>query len=450
MTDSIELVAPIAEGAMGKVWVAYHHRLRTRVAVKFVHERVTGTDAKEAVARFEQEAAMASQIKSPHVVQTYDSGVTHEGMPYMVMELLEGHSLGERIRGQGTLGWNDATTVIAQVARALTKAHELGIVHRDIKPDNIYLCRAEEGIFCKVLDFGIAKQTRLPAMGGLTTDGKIVGTPEFLSPEQVLEDRPVDFRADLWALAVVMYVSIVGQFPFDGKTLGQLCLNLVNRKAPPPSSLRFDLPPGADEWFTRALHRDPAQRFTSAREMATTFAAVLGGPSSRPDLQSPTLLASTRPAAPSFHEPTPFPTPFPTPLETPTVVRRRFTRPLLAVLAALGVILVGAAVGVLAGGRSAVPPVSAARVEPHGEEPDADPVAPPAAGDEAPAAEASAEPSATAAERPESVAPKPLTPPPSMVLGARSAVPASAPPSPPSAPTSAPTTRKTGERDLGF
>ncbi len=273
VTSNIELVTPIAEGAMGRVWVAYHHRLGTRVAVKFVSEKL-GDGTAEALARLEREAFTASQIKSPHVVQTFDSGITSDGEPYIVMELLDGVSLGDRLRQSGPLAWGEALAVITQVARALSKAHKLGIVHRDIKPDNIFLCRSDDGIMCKVLDFGIAKQTRLPAMGGLTTEGKIVGTPEFMSPEQVLDDRAVDYRADLWALAVVMYATLTGQLPFRGKTLGQLCLALVNRRPKPPSDLREGLPPETDPWFEQALNREPKKRFTSAREMAESFASI--------------------------------------------------------------------------------------------------------------------------------------------------------------------------------
>jgi serine/threonine protein kinase len=270
VTESIELLSPIAEGAMGKVFVAFHHGLRTRVAVKFVSDELAESTP-EALARFQLEASASSQIKSPHVVQTFDSGVSQFGAPYIVMELLEGESLGDRLRRAGPLSLAEAALVLQQTARALNRAHALGIVHRDIKPDNIFLTHSDEGILCKILDFGIAKQTRLPAMGGLTTDGKLVGTPEYMSPEQVLEDRPVDARADLWALAVVMYVSLTGQLPFQGRTLGQLCLNLVNRPPPPPSQLRLDLPSFIDGWFARALHREPVRRFDSAREMALAF-----------------------------------------------------------------------------------------------------------------------------------------------------------------------------------
>jgi serine/threonine protein kinase len=303
VNDNIELIAPIAEGAMGSVWVAFHHRLQTRVAVKFVSARVA-ENTPEALARFEHEASTASQIKSAHVVQVFDSGISQDGWPFIVMELLEGENLGDRLRRTGPLSLPEAAQVIAQVSRALVKAHALGIVHRDIKPDNIFLCRIDElasspgqsmhGIACKVLDFGIAKQTRLPKMGGLTTDGKLVGTPEYMSPEQVLEDREVDFRADLWALAVVMYVGLTGRLPFEGRTLGQLCINLVQRTPPLPSSLRPALGPAVDAWFARALHRNREQRFESARAMAESFAALVDTPGFVVDLGGNTGLAVTR------------------------------------------------------------------------------------------------------------------------------------------------------------
>ncbi len=271
VTETIELIAPIAQGAMGKVWVAYHHGLHTRVAVKFVADSIR-EDGDEAIKRFQLEARTASQIKSPHVVQTFDSGVSRFGAPYIVMELLEGDTLQDRIRQQGPLSVPEATKVLTQVGRALSRAHEQGIIHRDIKPANIFLTRSEGSIFCKVLDFGLAKQTRLPAMGGLTTDGKLVGTPEYMSPEQVLENHDVDYRADLWALAVVIYVSLTGHMPFSGRTLGQLCLNLVNKPPKPPSVHRVDLPHHIDAWMARALNRNPDKRFASARDMVAAFA----------------------------------------------------------------------------------------------------------------------------------------------------------------------------------
>lgn len=282
ITDSIELVAPIAEGAMGNVWEAYHHRLQTRVAVKFVSENL-GENTPEALARFQREAAAASQIKSVHVVRTFDSGVSLQGAPYMVMELLEGWTLGARIREGQALSLQEVAVLLSQVGRAIDMAHQHGIIHRDIKPDNIFLCPADEEsstqpfFFCKILDFGIAKQTQLPKMGGLTTEGKIVGTPEFMSPEQVLEEGEVDRRADLWALGVVCYVGLTLCLPFQGKTLGQLCLELANPKPEKVSLLRPELSPQVDAWFARCFHRDSKHRFASAKEMSKSFAALLSG-----------------------------------------------------------------------------------------------------------------------------------------------------------------------------
>jgi serine/threonine-protein kinase len=162
-------------------------------------------------------------------------------------------------------------------------AHQHGIIHRDIKPDNIFLCPTDEEsstqpfFFCKILDFGIAKQTQLPKMGGLTTEGKIVGTPEFMSPEQVLEEGEVDRRADLWALGVVCYVSLTLCLPFQGKTLGQLCLELANPKPEKVSMLRPELSPQVDAWFARCFHRDSKHRFASAKEMSKSFVTLLSG-----------------------------------------------------------------------------------------------------------------------------------------------------------------------------
>jgi len=296
VTETIELIAPIAQGAMGKVWVAYHHGLHTRVAVKFVADSIR-EDGDEAVKRFQLEARTASQIKSPHVVQTFDSGVSRFGAPYIVMELLEGETLQDRVRQQGPMSVPEATKVLTQVGRALSAAHEQGIIHRDIKPANIFLTRSEGSIFCKVLDFGLAKQTRLPAMGGLTTDGKLVGTPEYMSPEQVLENHDVDYRADLWALGVVIYVTLTGHMPFTGRTLGQLCLNLVNKRPKPPSVRRPELPAHVDGWMSKALNRDPDQRFTSARDMMAGFASEAFVSLDRVDSLTESNLGSVVPAA---------------------------------------------------------------------------------------------------------------------------------------------------------
>lgn len=271
---NVRLTRPLGEGAMGEVWVARHLTLKTDVAVKFISPILVHAHP-DLVKRFEQEATVAAQIKSPHVVQTFDHGVMEGGMPYIVMELLEGQSLDEMLHDNGPLPLPAAAQVIVQVGRALTKAHAVGIVHRDIKPDNIFVTPMDDGLFCKLLDFGIAKQTQLPQVGGLTNPGVMIGTPEYMSPEQVMSSSQVDHRADLWALGVTAYHILTGQLPFTADTLGRLCVLLLDAKYAPATTLRPSLGPAVDAWFEKALAKDAAQRFTSAREMARDFVRIV-------------------------------------------------------------------------------------------------------------------------------------------------------------------------------
>ena len=267
VTPQVRLVRPIGHGGMGSVWVARHLGLNTHVAVKFISAQLDANEP-EALARFHREATTAAQISSPHVVRTFDAGVSDAGVPYIVMEFLEGETLSARINRVGSLRPQLVVRVIAHVAKALGSAHRLGIVHRDIKPDNIFLVPTDDGLLCKVLDFGIAKQTRTPEVSSLTTEGALLGTPEYMSPEQIAHGTDVDYRADLWALAVVAYVSLTGRLPFTGTTMGQMCLNLMAARFKPVSEVRRGLPSAADAWFARAFHLDAEQRFEGARDMA--------------------------------------------------------------------------------------------------------------------------------------------------------------------------------------
>ena len=179
VTSTVRLVRLLGEGGMGSVWVADHLALKTQVAVKFVSPQLIKEDS-SILSRFNREAALSAKIKSPHVVQTFDHGVMDDGCPYIVMELLEGESLMERIERDGLLGFEAARTVVAHTAKALSKAHKLNIVHRDIKPDNIFVTKPDEDddeIFVKILDFGIAKQTGVPKVSAVTSTGMMVGTP---------------------------------------------------------------------------------------------------------------------------------------------------------------------------------------------------------------------------------------------------------------------------------
>ena len=274
VNPNVRLTRVLGRGAMGTVWVAEHLTLRTEVAVKFISPELVVAQP-EVATRFEREAAVTAQIKSPHVVQTFDCGAMEDGTRYIVMELLDGKSLWQKLEDDGPLTIDETAQVVGQVARALRRAHDLGIVHRDIKPDNIFVSTTDEGLFCKVLDFGIAKQSKVPQLEGLTGVGMLVGTPEYMSPEQFLSSADVDSQADVWALGVTAYQCLTTQFPFPAKTLGALCAELMKGTFAPPSDFRDDLPPEVDSWFLRALAKEPGDRFQTARELARSFATLL-------------------------------------------------------------------------------------------------------------------------------------------------------------------------------
>ncbi|WP_433926150.1 protein kinase [Sorangium cellulosum] len=277
VTSTLRLARQLGKGAMGSVWVADHLTLGTQVAVKFMSPAYA--EQSGFVERFRREAMAAAQIKSPHVAQVFDHGVTHDGAPYIVMELLEGEDLKSRIQRLGALPPLEVTTIVSQTAKALGRAHQLGIVHRDVKPDNIFLLDVEGELFVKVVDFGVAKRVQGAPQGelGVTSTGHVLGTPLYMSPEQLLSAKHVDFRADLWGLAVVAYHALTGQVPFTGETLGALSVVLHTGIFTPPSALRPELSPAIDAWMKRALALDPAARFGSARQMAEALEhAVLG------------------------------------------------------------------------------------------------------------------------------------------------------------------------------
>jgi serine/threonine protein kinase len=260
VTPNIRLVRMLEAGSMGSVWVAEHLTLATQVAVKFMSPAV----AKNAqlVARFSREAHAAAQIKSVHVVQIFDHGITPEGVPYIAMELLGGESLQKRLRRDVKLGAADTVRVIGQTCKALSKAHQLGIVHRDVKPANIFLLDSEDGdIFCKLLDFGVAKYT--DAELSMTRTNEKMGTPFYMCPEQLISAKHVDHRADIWSIGIVAYHCLVGQIPFKANSFGDLCLAVARGIYPLPS--QEGLPATLDAWFQKALARDPAARFESAK-----------------------------------------------------------------------------------------------------------------------------------------------------------------------------------------
>jgi serine/threonine-protein kinase len=273
VSKHVRLVRKLKGGGMGSVWVADHLALGTQVAVKFISGDHVGNP--ELTARFKREATSAARIKSPHVVQIHDHGVTDDGLPYMVMELLEGEDLSTRLKRRGPMSVDDVVTIVEQTCRVLMKSHRLGVIHRDIKPANLFLVEADGAIFVKLLDFGVAKLGA--EASDLTNTGAMVGTIAYMSPEQLLDARNVDHRADLWSLAVVAYRALTGQQPFkDDNGLGALVLSVDRGQFAQASSLVPGIPESVDPWFARAFMRQADARFANAKDMANDLALALG------------------------------------------------------------------------------------------------------------------------------------------------------------------------------
>jgi serine/threonine-protein kinase len=263
---------------MGSVWLAEHLTLNTQVAVKFMSAQLA--ENPDAAARFSREATAAAQIKSPHVVQTFDHGLFEGRIPFIVMEFLEGESLSSYMKRNGPLSPRATSQIITQMCKALSKAHARNVIHRDIKPDNVFLVDSDGEIFVKVLDFGIAKQMQQNTH--VTSTGAVMGTPHYMSPEQMMSSKHVDPRSDLWAVGVVAYQCLTGTVPFDGETFAAIAVAIASGQFPPPFAHRGIGSPDLDTWFAHALARDPNQRFASAREMAMAFASVASSGSMRP------------------------------------------------------------------------------------------------------------------------------------------------------------------------
>jgi len=256
---------------MGTVWVAEQSELRRSVAVKFLSGSAPFDET--ARKRFAREAKSAARLDGPHVVQIYEYGATEDGVPYIVMELLEGEDLAEYLARTGRLTPTDTLDIVLQIAEALHMAHGLGVVHRDIKPANVFLTYAGAQRVIKVLDFGLAKHEHEPEK--FTTTGEIFGTPHYMSPEQGRNAKTVTRSADLWSLAVVAYQCLTGALPFDADTLMGLCFAIQEATFVPPSSLCSDLPADVDAWFARALARDSKDRFPTILAMVDALKSTL-------------------------------------------------------------------------------------------------------------------------------------------------------------------------------
>src|SRR5262245_54286880 len=268
------LEARMGAGGMGAIWRAEHLVLKAPVAVKLIDRDAVPDE--DTMARFLREAQAAAALRSPHVVQIIDYGVDGK-IPFMVMELLEGENLAQRLKRMRRLSRQETARVLTQLGRAIQRAHEAGIVHPNAKTENVFVVRNEGDEIAKVLVFGVAKLERanLGQEGTRTRTGSILGTPYYMSPEQAQGNKTVDYRSDLWSLGVIAFECIVGKRPFFSDGLGDLVLTICVRDLPVPSDTA-PVPLGFDRWFARACNREPNQRFQSARELTEGLRDALG------------------------------------------------------------------------------------------------------------------------------------------------------------------------------
>ena len=261
-------------GGMGVVVAATHLQLEERVALKFLTSDALLSG--EAVARFAREARAAVKIKSEHVARVIDVGTLETGAPYMVMEYLEGSDLSQVLSAKVRLPVEEAVEYILQACEALAEAHVLGIIHRDLKPANLFLIRRPDGTdSIKVLDFGISKV--MPGKGSssdnaMTRTSTVMGSPLYMSPEQMASTRDVDGRTDIWALGVILFELVSGEPPFQADTLPQLCALVLNSSARSVRSIVPQVPVGLDAVLQRCLQREPARRFRDVAELANALA----------------------------------------------------------------------------------------------------------------------------------------------------------------------------------
>ncbi|MBI5488373.1 MAG: protein kinase [Deltaproteobacteria bacterium] len=287
-----EIVRRIGEGGMGSVYEARHLLLGKKLAVKVLLPEVAGDP--EVVQRFHNEARIAASLGHENVIEITDMGTLPSGSPFIVMELLQGESLAQRLEEVGRLPTSEAVRILAPVLDALAVVHEAGVVHRDLKPDNVFLARRSgaEGTrtVVKLLDFGISK-LRCAETGNfhLTRTGTVLGTPYYMSPEQASGCKDLDQRADLYAVGVMLYEMLVGRRPFEGDTYNALLAAILTRDPPRPRALCPDIPEALEAVVLRAMSREAAQRFPTASDFLHALAPF--GPAGVVPRSSPSRLA---------------------------------------------------------------------------------------------------------------------------------------------------------------
>ncbi|HTU60271.1 MAG TPA: serine/threonine-protein kinase, partial [Polyangiales bacterium] len=274
--ERYRLDALIGEGGMATVWRAWDLTLQRPVAVKLLFARESHTE-EVLVDRFLREARIAASVQHRNVIHIVDFGTTADGQPFMVMELLEGETLAARLRRQKPLPVADVVQIGHLTLRGLGAVHAAGIIHRDLKPENVYLKNEGGVVYPKILDFGISRSIDPPhgPRSALTTrEGVIVGTPEYMSPEQARGVKQIDYRTDLYSMGVVLYESLTGKLPFVSENVGDLIIKIVTGIAIPVHELVPSVPRAVSDVVSRAMARLPGDRFLDAAEMQEALLAA--------------------------------------------------------------------------------------------------------------------------------------------------------------------------------
>jgi eukaryotic-like serine/threonine-protein kinase len=416
IADRYHVLKVVGEGGMGRIYLAEHVRMNRQCALKVMRPSLVH-DA-DSAARFGREASNAARIIHPNVAAVFDYGET-EGLVYLVMEYVEGEPLGEILQIGGALRPHRAVEIAKQVTDALTAAHELGIVHRDLKPDNIIVTKSKSGReVAKVVDFGIAKAIAESPDRRLTETGLVIGTPEFMSPEQLVGD-PADARSDIYSLGCIFYLMLVGSPAADAPTRDAMLKRRLNELPPHPSNAKNDLPPELDAIVVKMLAISPADRYQTAAELRVALDEVRLPPD--PDAALTTSGATAVPRRPST-DPSKAPTlevPVPTPLPAwmpawmgrPGVRRAARTALAVAGVALIGGAAVGAAVTMAMRRDRATPaPAGIARADSVGLAGERPAIRGATTGVRAVATKASPGPAPTSAGTPRTTAGRPSTP----------------------------------------
>ena len=261
----------LGAGGMGTVYAGENIRLGRPVAIKVLVKSPADPSGEK---RFLKEARATGSISHPHICQIYDFGTTN-GSPYIVMEKLVGETLSTRIARERTLPIGEACTMIADVADGLGAAHEHNIIHRDVKPDNVFLAKVGDEIVPKLVDFGIAKNIqRSGTMETLTQVGTIVGTPDYMAPEQAAARRDLDARVDIYACGVMLYEMLTGIRPFIARSTHELLRFIIAAAPTPPRKHREEIPPDLERVILVAMRKDKNERFPTARDLSTALREI--------------------------------------------------------------------------------------------------------------------------------------------------------------------------------